>query len=536
MSKEFAFDQAARDKIMSGVNVLAKAVGSTLGPKGRTVLIQKPHGSSYGTKDGVSVAREVILEDPFENMGAELVKQAAEKTCTVAGDGTTTSTVLAQKLIEDGFKLVAAGHAPVDLKRGIDLAVSKVVEELGKASKKVSSTKEIEQVGTISANGDTSIGEMIASAMDQVGNEGVITLEEGKSVNTELSVVNGYQFDRGYLAQHFATNEKLECVLDNPVILITDKNINNQNVILPIMEKTAKEAAGHPLLVIALNVEGDALPMLIVNHLRRSFTSCAIKAPGFGDRQKEMLQDMAVLTGATVVSEDVGLKLENFDASWLGTAKRVVVNQHSTTIVEGAGDPTEIENRVAQIRSAVEMANSDWDREKQEERLAKLVGGVAVISVGAPTEAEMKEKKDRLEDALASTKAAVKEGVVPGGGVALLRASKVLDGLKVAPELEHGVDLVRKAVKEPLRRIVSNAGGEPAEVMLGVLGNSNPNWGYNAQTENFEDLIETGILDPTLVVRAALQNAASVAGLVLTTEVMICNKQKKDQNNPMMGE
>jgi chaperonin GroEL len=527
MSKEFVFDQAARDKIMSGVNILTKAVGSTLGPKGRTVLIQKPHGGSYGTKDGVSVAREVILEDPFENMGAELVKQSAEKTCSVAGDGTTTSTVLAQKLIEEGFKLVAAGHAPVDLKRGIDMAVKAISEELGNLSKPTTSSKEIEQVGTISANGDTEMGKMIAQAMEEVGNDGVISLEEGKGINTELTVVNGYQFDKGYLAPHFATNEKLECVLENPVILLTDKPVNNQNVILPIMEKTAAEVSGRPLLIIADTVEGDALPMLVVNHIRRSFTSCAVKAPGFGDRKKEMLQDLAVLTGATVVSEDVGLKLEHFDTAWLGSAKRVIVNSNSTTVVEGSGDPAEIENRVAKVRSAIELATSDWDRERQEERLAKLAGGVAVISVGAPTEAEMKEKKDRFEDALSSTKAAVKEGIVPGGGVALLRAAKVLETLQVAPELEHGVELVRKAVKEPLRKIVLNAGGEPAEVMLGVLQNSNPNWGYNAATEKFEDLIEAGVLDPALVVRASLQNAASVAGLVLTTECMIVNKKEK---------
>lgn len=527
MSKEFKFSSEAREKVLKGVNTLADAVRVTLGPRGRNVVIQRGYGSPHVTKDGVTVAREVSLEDPFEDMGAQMVKEVASKTADVAGDGTTTATVLAQAIINQGSKLVAADHNPMDLKRGIDAAVKCIVEELGNISRKVTSPREVEQVGTISANGDTEIGKMISDAMEQVGNEGVITLEEGKSINTELNVVNGYQFDRGYLAQHFATNEKLECVLDNPVVLVTDKNINNMSVILPIMEKTAKALPGRPLLVIADGVEGDALPTMIINHMRKSFVSCAVKAPGFGDRRKEMLQDMAVLTGASFVSEDLGLKLENFDVSWLGHAKKVVVNSNSTTIVEGQGDPLEIEGRVSKIRSSVDLATSDWDKEKQEERLAKLVGGVAVISVGGATEAEMKEKKDRVEDALSATKAAVQEGVVPGGGVALLRASKALDKLQVAPELKYGVDLVRKSIKEPLRRIVLNAGGEPAEVMLEILQNDNPHWGYNAQTETFEDLVKSGVIDPTKVVRCALQNAASVAGLVLTTECMIATKPEK---------
>jgi len=536
MSKDFKFDQAARDKILSGVNILAKAVGTTLGPKGRTVLIQKPYGSAVGTKDGVSVAREVSLEDPFENMGCDLVKQAAEKTCSDTGDGTTSATVLAQKLIEEGLKLVSAGHAPIDLKRGIDFAVSKVVDELRTKAKEVTSSEEIAQVGTISANGDAEVGNMIADAMKQVGNEGVITLEEGKSMKDELTVVNGYQFDKGYLSPHFATNDRLECVLENPAILITDKNINNVSVVIPIMEKTAKAFPGRSLLIIADNVEGDALPTMILNHLKKSLISCAVRAPGFGDRRKEMLQDLATLTGATCVSEDLGTKLEQFDASMLGSAKRVIINGNNTTVVEGGGDLLAIEDRVAKVRASIEMADGDWDVKRQEERLAKMVGGVAVIAVGAATEGEMKEKKDRVEDALAATKAAVEEGIVSGGGVALLRAAKVLDKLDAPAEFKYGIEIVKKAALEPFRRILLNAGKDPSEVLMTVMSNPDERFGYNAQTENFEDLMASGVIDPVKVVRCALQNAASVAGLVLTTECMIVNKpEKKEGHQQHMG-
>lgn len=539
MAKDFRFSSEARAKILSGVNTLANAVRVTLGPRGRNVVIQKQFGSPHVTKDGVTVAKEVSLEDPFEDMGAQILKEVASKTADVAGDGTTTATVLAQAIVTEGSKLVAADHNPTDLKRGIDWAVRHVVEALEGVARDVESSDEIAQVGTISANGDTEVGQMIADAMQQVGNEGVISLEEGKSVFTELNVVNGYQFDKGYLAQHFVTNEKMEAALEEPVILITDRNINNaQSVMVPIMEKTHAAFPGRPLLIIADNVEGEALPTLILNKLKGAFPSCAVKAPGFGDRRKEMLQDLAALTGAQFVSEDVGLKIENFDASWLGTAKRVVVTSGNTTVVEGGGSPEDVEDRVSKIRAQIDAAQSDWDREKQEERLAKLVGGVAVISVGAATEAEMKEKKDRVEDALSATRAAVQEGIVAGGGVALLRAAKVLDKVEVPQELTHGVDIVRKAVREPLRRIVLNAGGEPADVVREVLNNDNSSFGYNARTEEFGDLVSQGVIDPAKVVRCALQNAASVAGLILTTECMIANIPEKESKgghggNPM---
>lgn len=534
MSKEFKFSGDARSKILAGVNTLADAVKVTLGPRGRNVVIQKDFGIPQITKDGVTVARAVSLEDPFEDMGAQLVKEVASKTADTAGDGTTTATVLAQSITTEGAKLVAADHNPTDLKRGIDFAVKHIVEELQKMSKEVTASSEVAQVGTISANGDEEIGRMIADAMDQVGNEGVITLEEGKGVTTELSVVNGYQWDKGFLAPHFATNEKNEAVLENPVILVTDKNINNVNVIIPIMEKCAKTYPGRPLLVIADSVDGEALPTMIINHLKGSFKSCAVKAPGFGDRKKEMLQDIAVLTGATFASEDLGVKLEQFDATWLGTAKRVVVNGNTTTIVEGMGEVSAIEERVSKIKAAAEDADSDWDRERQQERLAKLVGGVAVITVGAASEPEMKEKKDRVEDALNATRAAVQEGVVAGGGCALLRASKVLDRLEVPADLKYGVEIVKKAAQEPFRRIVLNAGGDPSAVVIDVLSKNDTKWGYNAQTETYEDLMASGVMDPVKVVRCALQNAASVAGLILTTECMIANKAEKENNKQHM--
>jgi len=540
MAKDFKFSNEAREKVLAGVNTLANAVRVTLGPRGRNVVIQKPYGAPHVTKDGVTVAREVTLEDPFEDMGAQVVKEVASKTADVAGDGTTTATVLAQAIVTEGSKLVAADHNPTDLKRGIDYAVRHVVEALEGLSRDVQSSEEIAQVGTISANGDTEIGQMIADAMEQVGNEGVISLEEGQSVVTELTVVNGYQFDRGYITQHFVTNEKMEAVLEEPVILVTDKNINNaQGVLVPMMEKVHRAFAGRPLLIIADTVEGEALPTLIINKLKGAFPSCPVKAPGFGDRRKEMLEDLAALTGAQLVSEDYGLKLENFDPSWLGVAKRVIVTGNSTTIVEGGGEDEAIEERVAKIRAQIEAAQSSWDKDKQEERLAKLAGGVAVIAVGAATEAEMKEKKDRVEDALSATRAAVQEGIVAGGGVALLRASKVLDTLDIPADLVQGVQIVKKAAAEPLRRIVLNAGGEPADVVREVLMNENPSFGFNARTEVFEDLVAAGVIDPAKVVRCALQNAASVAGLILTTECMIANKPESEKaggggGNPMM--
>jgi len=538
MAKEFKFGDEARNKVLSGVNMLADAVKVTLGPRGRNVVIQKSYGAPHITKDGVTVAKEVVLEDQFEDMGAQIVKEVASKTADVAGDGTTTATVLAQSIINEGSKLVAASHNPTDLKLGIDLAVTHVIKELEAQSKKVTSSNEIAQVGTISSNGDVEVGKMIAEAMEQVGNEGVVSLEEGKTIETELNVVNGYQFDRGYLTQHFATNDKLECILEEPLVLVTDKTINNaQGVIIPIMQKTNQAYPGRPLLIIAHSVDGEALPTLILNKLKGAFQSCPVKAPGFGDRQKEMLNDIAILTGATVVSEDVGLKLENFDHTWLGSAKRSVSNGNTTTIVEGSGDESDIESRVATIRAQMKETTSDWERENQEKRLAKLVGGVAVIAVGAPTETEMKEKKDRVEDALSATKAAVEEGVVAGGGVALLRASKVLDALTVDPILQSGVDIVKKSLREPISLIVSNAGREPAEVIIAILASDDNNFGFNARTEVFEDLVATGVIDPTKVVRCALQNAASVAGLVLTTECMIANKPEPEKSNnmPQMG-
>lgn len=535
--KEFEFGSSARDKVLKGMNTLANAVKVTLGPRGRNVVIQKPFGSPHITKDGVTVAREVELEDQFENMGAQVVKEVASKTADVAGDGTTTATILAQSIYNEGVKLVAAGHNPTELKRGIDWAVERVVDELKTTSNPVTSSREITQVGTISSNGDAKIGEMIADAMEQVGNEGVITLEEGKGINTELSVVNGYQFDRGWLAQHFITNEKLEAVLENTRVLVTDFALNNSAVMLPIMEKCHKEFGDGRFVVIADNVDGEALALMVINKLKGSFPCCAVKAPGFGDRKKEMLEDIAVLTGATLVSDTLGCKLENFDTDWLGTARKVVVTKGTTTIIEGGGDVSAIENRVAQIRNQIEAADNDWDRDKQQERLAKLVGGVAVISVGAASEVEMKEKKDRVEDALSATRAAVEEGVVAGGGVALLRASDKLDLDTVPDNLKYGVQLVKNALRAPLSQIVGNAGERPDVIVMKILDNNNLEFGYNAETDKFENLVEAGVIDPTKVVRCALQNAASVAGLMLTTECMIANKPKENSNdnNNMMG-
>lgn len=536
-AKEFTFSDQARAKVVEGVNTLANAVRVTLGPRGRNVVIERGYGGPHVTKDGVTVAKEVELEDPFENLGAQLVKQVASKTADVAGDGTTTATVLAQAMINEGAKLVSSKHNPTDLKRGMDFAVEHIVRQLEKMSRDVAGADEIAQVGTISSNGDTEVGRMIADAMEQVGNEGVITLEEGRSLNTELTVVNGYQFDKGYLAPHFITNDRNESVLENALVLITDTVLNNAtNVLIPIMEQTSKLFPQRPLLLIAKSIDGEALPTLILNHIKGAFKSCAVKAPGFGDRSKEMLGDIAALTGATVVTDEVGLKLENFQTEWLGAANKVITTAGNCTIIEGQGDEAAVQERVRQIRVSAESALSEYDRQKQEERLAKLVGGVAVISVGAATEAEMKEKKDRVEDALSATRAAVQEGIVPGGGVALLRASTVLNSVDVPKIHQEGVNIVLHAVREPLSRIVSNAGQDPSEVRIRILEKDDVNFGYNAQTEEFEDLVASGVIDPTKVVRCALQNAVSVAGLVLTTECMIVSK-KEDQSGgpPHMG-
>lgn len=537
MSKEFKFGREARAGILKGVSVLNDCVKVTLGPAGRTVLIQKSYGAPHSTKDGVSVAKEVVLEDNFENMGAQMVKEVASSVATDAGDGTTTATILAHALYSEGLKLVEAGHNPTQLKQGIDWAVSRVVDYLESIKKDVKSSEEIAQVGTISSNGDVEVGNLIARAMEEVGKEGVITLEEGRTLNTELTVANGYQFDCGYQNVNFSNNEKLEAVLEDVRVLLTDMPLNNSAVMLPIMEKYhSSEYQGKPLLVISDKVDGEALALMVINNLKKSFPCCAVKAPGFGDRKKEMLQDLAVLTGATLISDDMGHKLENFDVSWVGKARRVVVTKNNTTVVEGQGDQEEIQSRVGQIRSAVEAADSTYDKEKQQERLAKLVGGVAVISVGATTEAEMKEKKDRVEDALAATKAAVEEGVVPGGGVALLKASKALSELKVPEEYQYGVKLVQRALSAPLQQIVLNADGDPAVVKNEILSNNDVNFGFNARTQKFEDLVSAGVIDPSKVVRCALQNAASVASLMLTTDCMIVNKPKEDSgHHQMMG-
>ncbi|GLW60645.1 60 kDa chaperonin [Hydrogenophilus thermoluteolus] len=529
-AKEVKFHDSARERLVAGVNLLANAVKTTLGPKGRNVVIERSFGAPIVTKDGVTVAKEIELKDKFENMGAQMVKEVASKTADVAGDGTTTATVLAQAIVREGMKYVAAGMNPMDLKRGIDKAVTAIVEELKGISKPCSTTKEIAQVGTISANADSSIGEIIAQAMDKVGKEGVITVEDGKSLENELEVVEGMQFDRGYLSPYFINNpDKQVAVLDNPYILLHDKKISNIRDLLPVLEQVAK--AGRPLLIIAEDVEGEALATLVVNNLRGILKTCAVKAPGFGDRRKAMLQDIAILTGGTVISEEVGLSLEKATLEDLGQAKRVEVAKEHTTIIDGAGDPAKIQARVKEIRVQIEEATSDYDREKLQERVAKLAGGVAVIKVGAATEVEMKEKKARVEDALHATRAAVEEGIVPGGGVALLRAREaaVAKGLKGDnPDQEAGIKIVLRAVEQPLREIVANAGEEPSVIVAKVLEGKG-NYGYNAATGEFGDMIEMGVLDPTKVTRSALQNAASVAGLMLTTECMIAEAPKDEK-------
>ena len=527
------FGEEARAKVLRGVNILADAVTVTLGPRGRNVVLEKSWGAPNVTKDGVTVAKEIELPDKFENMGAQMVKEVASKTSDVAGDGTTTATVLARSIFTEGAKMVAAGHDPMNLKRGIDKSVATVIEELKKQSKSTKGKDEIAQVGTVSANGDRTIGEMIAEAMEKVGKEGVITVEEAKGLETQLDVVEGMQFDRGYLSPYFVTDpDRMEAVLEDAYILINEKKISSMKDLLPLLEQVARSSK--PLLVIAEDVEGEALATLVVNKIRGTFSCCAVKAPGFGDRRKAMLEDIAVLSGGRLIAEELGLKLENVTLKDLGRAKRVVVDKDNTTIIDGAGKKHDIEARIKQIRAQVEETTSDYDREKLQERLAKLVGGVAVIKVGAATEVEMKEKKARVEDAMHATRAAVEEGVVPGGGVALLRAQTALDELKVDDEQRFGVAIVRRALEDPLRWIASNAGQEGSVVVEKVRQLKGSN-GFNAATEQYEDLMKAGIIDPTKVVRTALQNAASVAGLLLTTEAMVAEKPKEEKAAPGGG-
>ncbi|NTX01886.1 chaperonin GroEL [Myxococcus sp. CA051A] len=523
-AKEIFFHQSAREAILRGVRTLSDAVAVTLGPKGRNVVIEKSFGSPTVTKDGVTVAKEIDLENRFENMGAQMVKEVASKTSDKAGDGTTTATVLARSIYEEGLKLVAAGHSPMDLKRGIDKAVEVVVAELKKLSKPTSDKKEIAQVGTISANGDETIGTIIADAMEKVGKEGVITVEEAKGLETTLEVVEGMQFDRGYISPYFVTNrDRMEVVAEDPYILISEKKISSMQDMVPILEQVAR--SGKPLLLIADDIEGEALATLVVNKIRGVLNVSAVKAPGFGDRRKEMLKDIATLTGGMVVSEELGHKYENLTLNDLGRAKRITVDKDNTTIVDGNGKKEEIEGRIKLIRGQIDTVTSDYDREKLQERLAKLVGGVAVINVGAATETEMKEKKARVEDALHATRAAVEEGIVPGGGVAYLRTLPALEQLKPGGEQNFGVDIIRRALQEPLRKIASNAGVEGA-VVINKVREGKGAFGYNARTDTYEDLEKAGVIDPTKVERTALQNAASVASLLLTTEAMVAERQK----------
>jgi len=532
-AKDIIFDEKARNRVMTGVDTLANAVKVTLGPRGRNVVIEKSWGAPTVTKDGVTVAKEIELENKFENMGAQMVKEVASKTSDNAGDGTTTATVLAQSIYREGSKLVAAGHNPMDLKRGIDTAVHAIIESLKKLSTPTKGKDDIAQVGTISANGDTEIGKMIAEAMNKVGKEGVITVEEAKTMNSELDVVEGMQFDRGYLSPYFVTDtERMEVVLNDCYILIHEKKISNMKELLPVLEQVAK--TGKPLLIVAEDVDGEALATLVVNKLRGTLHVCAVKAPGFGDRRKEMLKDLAVLSGGEAVTEDLGLRLENLELKELGTAKRITVDKDNTTIIDGNGKKAEIEARVKTIRKQVEETTSDYDREKLQERLAKLVGGVAVVKVGAATEVEMKEKKARVEDALHATRAAVEEGVVPGGGVALLRAQASLDSIKLPEGQQFGVSIVRRAIEEPLRQIATNAGVDGSIVVSKVKEGSG-GFGFNAQTLEYTDLVKAGVIDPTKVVRTALQNAASVAALLLTTEAMIAECPKKEAPAPAGG-
>ena len=530
--KEIKYSAQAREKMMKGVDTLANAVKVTLGPKGRNVLIEKSWGSPTTTKDGVTVAKEIELEDKFENMGAQMVREVASKTSDVAGDGTTTATILAQAIYREGSKLVASGSNPMSIKRGLEKAVDKVLEELKKISKATKDKTEIAQVGTVSANNDKTIGDIIAEAMEKVGKEGVITVEEAKSMETSLEIVEGMQFDRGYLSPYFVTEpEKMEAHLEEPYILLNEKKISNMKDMVPLLEQVAK--SGRPLLIIAEDVEGEALATLVVNKIRGTLHCTAVKAPGFGDRRKAMLEDIAIMTGGQVISEDLGIKLENITLKDLGTAKKVTVDKDNTTIVDGGGTRSSLEGRVKQIRAQIEETTSDYDREKLQERLAKLIGGVAVINVGAATEAEMKEKKARVEDALNATRAAVEEGIVPGGGVAMVRTIKALDKVMLEGEEQLGVNLIKRALEEPVRQIANNAGFEGSIVVKKVMEGSG-NFGFNAETGVYEDMVKAGIIDPTKVTRFALQNAASVAGLLMTTEAMVAERPEKKSSAPQM--
>lgn len=533
-AKEVKFHSEAREKMLRGVDILANAVKVTLGPKGRNVVIDKSYGAPRITKDGVTVAKEIELEDKFENMGAQMVREVASKTSDIAGDGTTTATVLAQAIVKEGAKAVASGMNPMDLKRGIDKAVDAVVEDLKKNARKVTQNGEIAQVGTISANGDAEIGRFLAEAMQKVGNEGVITVEEAKTAETELEVVEGMQFDRGYLSPYFVTNqEKMRVEFEEPYILIHEKKLSNLQALLPVLEAVVQ--SGKPLLIIAEDVEGEALATLVVNRLRGGLKVAAVKAPGFGDRRKAMLEDIAILTGGTAVSEDLGIKLENVTLEMLGRAKKVVVEKDDTTIVDGAGSKNEIQGRIAQIKAQIEETTSDYDREKLQERLAKLAGGVAVIRVGGSTEVEVKERKDRVDDAMHATRAAVEEGVLPGGGVALLRAAKALDNVQFDnADQKTGIEIVRRAIEAPVRQIAENAGAEGSIIVGKLREAAEFGFGWNAQTDEFGDLYSQGVIDPAKVVRTALQDAASVAGLLVTTEAMVAEKPKKEAPVPAM--
>ncbi len=533
-AKEVKFQSEARDKMLRGVEILANAVRVTLGPKGRNVVLDKSFGAPRITKDGVTVAKEIELEDKFENMGAQMVRAVASKTSDIAGDGTTTATILAHAIVKEGAKAVAAGMNPMDLKRGIDKAVEAIVQELKTKARKVTNNDEIAQVGTISANGDNEIGRFLAEAMQKVGNEGVITVEEAKTAETELEVVEGMQFDRGYLSPYFITNpDKMRVELEDPYVLIHEKKLSNLQALLPVLEATVQSSK--PLLIIAEDVEGEALATLVVNKLRGGLKVAAVKAPGFGDRRKAMLEDIAILTGGTAVSEDLGIKLENVTLNMLGRAKKIVVEKENTTIVDGAGSKSEIQGRISQIKAQIEETTSDYDREKLQERLAKLAGGVAVIRVGGSTEVEVKERKDRVDDAMHATRAAVEEGILPGGGVALLRAVKVLDNVETDnADQKHGVEIVRRALEAPARQIAENAGAEGSIIIGKLRETAKFAYGWNAQTNEFGDLYKQGVIDPVKVVRTALQDAASVAGLLVTTEAMVAEKPKKETPVPPM--
>src|SRR5579871_4697245 len=534
-AKDVSFDAEARDRMLRGVNILANAVKVTLGPKGRNVILEKSFGAPRSTKDGVTVAKEIELVDKFENLGAQMVREVASKTNDAAGDGTTTATVLAQAIVVEGLKSVAAGMNPMDLKRGVERAVAKIVGEIKATSKKVTTNQEIAQVGAISANGDQDVGDMIAKAMEKVGNEGVITVEEAKSLETELDVVEGMQFDRGYLSPYFITNaDKMEAVLEDVLILLFEKKLSSLQALLPVLEAVVQSS--RPLLIVAEDIEGEALATLVVNKLRGGLRVAAVKAPGFGDRRKAMLEDIAVLTSGQVISEDLGIKLENVTLQMLGRAKKVTIAKENTTIVDGSGKKKEIEGRINQIKQQIEETTSDYDKEKLQERLAKLAGGVAVIRVGGATEVEVKEKKDRVDDALNATRAAVEEGIVAGGGVALLKASKALEGLTGDNDDQNaGIAIVRRALQSPIRQIAENAGVEGSIVVGKVLENNSPTFGFNAQAETYVDMIDAGIVDPAKVVRTALQDAASVAGLMITTEAAVVEAPKKNSPPPQMG-